>query len=463
MTDILITIGVTILISALIFLLYKLLKYEIRKSQDEQMLLSDEIVSYVGFRALLERTIKLKQKKGNKPFTLMLIDLDSFQEIVDTFNKEEESFIMKYVSSHIKSALPEESIISQGLKPDQFFIYIPDSFDHSNIFSLAKSIKKEAERKVQILDRITIKKTVSIAIATYPLHGNNLDRLNQALEIALYMVKQKGGNDIRYYTEELAQDKESLDLYQELKSAKDKGEFIYHYQPIISTDDARIVYGLEALLRWNHPKRGLLSPGQFLHLAEQTGELDDIGNVGVEQALVLLTDLAQIHNIHDIVININVSPRQILNEETFTLYQRLIDKYRIKEGLIAIEIPDFSLYKTNQVFRRNLIKMKSLGFKIAIDISSTDYDLIDLIERFQIDMIKFSRNFYMLEDNYNFRKYYQMIIEFAHTKNKLLVSEGVETEAQFKELSEKGVGLAQGYYVSKPLSQETLIEYLLRK
>ncbi|CDR30545.1 Cyclic di-GMP phosphodiesterase Gmr [Acholeplasma oculi] len=457
--DILLTIGVTILLIGMILGLIVLLKIEIRKYRDDKMLLSDQVISYDVFKALIERVIKRNTKK-NLPFTIIQIDIDKFQDIEDTFNKDEEAYIMSYVASHIKSALPEESIISSSSKPDEFYIYIPHTYDHSNIYSLAKNIKKEAEKKIQILDKITIKKTISMAIASFPLHGNSLDLINQSLEIAMYMVKKSGGNDIKYYSDELNQTKENMQLYQELKIAKENKEFIYYYQPIVHSKELTDVYGFEALLRWNHPKRGLLMPGQFLHLAEQTGELDDIGIIAVEQALELLTDLSQLQQRNDLIININLSPRQVLNEMTFTIFQRMVDKYNQDASSIAIEIPDFSLYKKNEVFRRNLIRIKTLGFKIAMDIQTTDYDMLDLIERFQIDMIKFNRKFFMLEDNYNFRKYYQMIVEFAENKKLKLVAEGIENKEMLKSITEKGVPYAQGFFISNPLSPEELFTYL---
>src|SRR5690606_35767198 len=136
------------------------------------------------------------------------------------------------------------------------------------------------------------------------LHGNTKDLLFQALDIAMYIVKKNGGNGIKYYSEELSQGKEYLDLYHEIREAIEKEEFIYFYQPIVSTSDTKNIYGVEALLRWQHPKRGLLAPQSFIGLAEQSGELDAIGIWGVEQALLLLTDLSQLYHMHNLVINI---------------------------------------------------------------------------------------------------------------------------------------------------------------
>lgn len=450
MTDILLMLLIVVIISGGIVGLFYLLKYEIRKYNDEKMLLSDEIFSIDAFNQLIARVIKRRGTKDD-PFTMMMVDLDDFQDIVDVFNKEEENYIVTYMAKHIKSALPEESVISRSPKPDRFYIYIPASFNHANILGLAKSIKREAEKKIQILDKVAIKKTVSMSIATFPLHGNSLDMLYQSLDIAIYMVKKNGGNDIKYYSEELSQTKENLDLFHELKDAKNNKEFIYYYQPIIDLNDTNKVYGLEALLRWKHPKKGILTPNSFLHLAEQTGELDDIGNIAVEQALELLVDLSQLR-LNDVIININVSPRQILNEMTFTVFQRLVDKYRQDASNIAIEIPDFTLYKNNAIFQRNLIKIKTLGFKLAIDISTTDYDVLDLVERFQIDMIKLSRAFFKQEQNYNYRKYIDMIVEFVDKKKLLLVAQGIENKETVQMLLEKKITFGQGYFLSNPLN-----------
>jgi len=450
MTDVLLTFGIVVVIIGLIIGLFLLLKLEIRKYKDEKMLVSDEVISIDLFNQLITRVIK-RQGKKDEPFTLMMVDLDDFQDIVDAFNKEEETFIVSYIANHINSALPEESVIASALKPDRFYLYIPASFDHSNIFNLAKGIKKEAEKKIQVLDKVAIRKTVSMAIATFPLHGNSLELLYQSLDIAIYMVKKNGGNAIKYYSEDLSQTKENLDLFHELKTAKNNKEFIYYYQPIIDLRDLNKVYGLEALLRWNHPKKGVLTPGKFLHLAEQTGELDDIGNIAVEQALELLVDLSQ-QRLTDVIININVSPRQILNEMTFTVFQRLVDKYRQDASNIAIEIPEFTLYKNNPVFQRNLIKIKTLGFKLAIDISTTDYDVLDLVERFQIDMIKLNRDFFKLEQNYNFRKYLEMIAEFVDKKKLMLVAEGIEDKVTVDMLTDKKIHHGQGYFLSHPMN-----------
>lgn len=457
--EILITIGVTLLVIILIAGVIFLMFLEQRRYRDEMMLVTEEIIPFSTLRKMIERTIKRNRKK-NKPFTLILVDIDNFQEVRDAFNSEEEKFIMQYITEHIKAALPEESVMSPGLHSDQFYIYIPSSFDHSHILTLAQSIKREAEKKVEVFEKIVIKKTVSLAIATYPLHGSTEELLLQALDIAMYVVKKNGGNGIKYYTDELATDKDLLNLYQELQAAVHREEFIYHYQPIVATDNEKTLYGVEALLRWNHPKRGLLTPPQFLHLAETSGELDHIGIWGVEQALILITTLQQERLVNDLIVNINVSPRQILNEDTFLIFQRMIEKYRTKPEFVAIEIPEFSTYKNNDQFMRNLIRIKTLGFKMAIDISTTDYDVIELVDKFQIDMIKLNRNFFMLEDNYNTRKYLQMITEFVHEKKLLLVAEGVETESQFLELSKKGIGYAQGFFIAKPLDQENLREYL---
>ncbi len=344
--DILTVFGITALVIALIAGLIILMFFEQRRYRDEMMLISDEIVPYTTLRKLIQRTIK-RNRKNNKPFTLILIDLDAFQEIRDAFNQEEEKYIMKFITDHIKNALPEESVMAPGLHSDQFYIFVPDSFDHSHILTLAQSIKREAEKRVEVFEKVIIKKTSSLAIATYPLHGSTEELLFQALDIALYVVKKNGGNGIKYYTDELATDKDLLNLYQELREAVHREEFVYHYQPIVSTEDEKTVYGVEALLRWNHPKRGLLTPPQFIHLAEQTGELDHIGVWGVEQALILITTLQQERLVRDMIVNINVSPRQILNEDTFLIFQRMIDKYRTKPDLIAIEMPEFTTYKNN--------------------------------------------------------------------------------------------------------------------
>ncbi|HLT00161.1 MAG TPA: bifunctional diguanylate cyclase/phosphodiesterase [Acholeplasma sp.] len=459
MVEIMITIVVTLALAGAVFGIFIVVKKESIRYRDEKLLVQDQVVPLNTLSVLIDRTIKRNSKK-NKPFTLFLIDLDHYRDIVDTFNEEEEKLIMSYVSNHIKSSLPEESVISQGIKPDQFYVFIPDSFDHSKIIYLAKQIKKDSERKVHILDSVTIKKTVSISIATFPLHGNTKEHLFQALDIAMYIVKKNGGNDIKYYSEELNQGKEYLDLYHEIKEAIQKEEFLYYYQPIVSTEDKTKVLGVEALLRWQHPTRGLLAPGSFLSMAEQSGELDEIGIWGVEQALLLQTDLSQLYQIHDLVVNINVSPRQILNEETFTIFQRLIQKHRTKAELVAIEIPEFSLYKQNEIFRRNLIKIKTLGFQIAIDISTTDYDVLDIVERFKIDMIKLNREFFKLEENYNKRKYLKMLIDFVESQQIKLVAEGIETEEQFQDMYTKGVSYAQGYFIAKPLDQTQLSAFL---
>src|SRR5690606_19211689 len=207
MVEIMITIVVTLALAGAVFGIFIVVKKESIRYRDEKLLVQDQVVPLNTLSVLIDRTIKRNSKK-NKPFTLFLIDLDHYRDIVDTFNEEEEKLIMSYVSNHIKSSLPEESVISQGIKPDQFYVFIPDSFDHSKIIYLAKQIKKDSERKVHILDSVTIKKTVSISIATFPLHGNTKELLFQALDIAMYIVKKNDGNGIKYYSEELNQGKE---------------------------------------------------------------------------------------------------------------------------------------------------------------------------------------------------------------------------------------------------------------
>jgi EAL domain-containing protein (putative c-di-GMP-specific phosphodiesterase class I) len=296
--------------------------------------------------------------------------------------------------------------------------------------------------------------SASLGVALYPLDGSDADTLLKNADSAMHFAKAQGKNNYQYYNGTMnATAFETLALESDLRRALERDELGLHFQPKVDIGSGAIV-GVEALMRWNCPQRGMVSPAQFIPLAEETGLIIPMGE------WALRTACAQVRHWLDagvaaVPVAVNISARQFQQQDIAALVQRALRDHRVDPGLLELEITESTAMLDVEATNAKLRALKALGATIAIDDFGTGYSSLSYLKRFPIDSLKIDRSFITgLPGDLDDATIAQAVITMAHALRLKVVAEGVETEAQLDFLNGHGCDQMQGYYFSRPVPAE---------
>lgn len=284
----------------------------------------------------------------------------------------------------------------------------------------------------------------------------------QAADVAMYRAKSEGRNLYQFFTPEMnAKAKARLMLEQSLRRALDQQELSLHYQPQIDLRTRRIV-GLEALMRWQHPTAGTVSPATFVPLLEETGLIVQVGAWVIEAACRqraawqrsgLLAD--------DCSLAVNISPRQFASHSLVDLLQQSLTSNQLAPQMLEVELTEGSLMQDTEVTRRMLNDLKQLGVRLSVDDFGTGYSSLSYLKLFEIDTLKIDKSFVdKITTDKKDEAISASIVNLAHNLQMLVVAEGVETDAQLQMLQQMGCDIVQGYYFAKPMPQDELESFV---
>jgi EAL domain-containing protein (putative c-di-GMP-specific phosphodiesterase class I) len=220
------------------------------------------------------------------------------------------------------------------------------------------------------------------------------------------------------------------------------------------------IYGVEALIRWNHPEHGLLSPFKFLGIMEQSGDIHWIGLWGLESLVKTYQELKQVFPKKDIKFSMNLSPKQLMNQTLSEDFQKILKKYRMNAEHIILEIIEFAVFERQETIFNNIKQLKEMGFNIAIDGFGLDYSTLSKAEKMDIDIIKLDNEFLKESEAYMKAKFATLLVDFAHKNEYKVISEMIETKEMMDESKNYDISIMQGYYFTKPLSAEALRGYI---
>ncbi|MCK4708989.1 MAG: bifunctional diguanylate cyclase/phosphodiesterase, partial [Gammaproteobacteria bacterium] len=300
----------------------------------------------------------------------------------------------------------------------------------------------------------------SIGISVYPDDTDDMDQLLKYADTAMYHAKDLGRNNYQFYTEKLNQvANEHLKLENDLRTALDNGEFELYYQPQICTDNNRIC-GVEALIRWNHPDKGLIYPDQFIPIAEKTKFIIPLGIWILEQACFQLSEWRKTSK-YKIKVAINISAQQLQSTDLVSTVKSLIEIYQIKEGELELEVTESTAMKNPDEAIKRLHELRKLGVELAIDDFGTGYSSLSYLKLLPIHTLKLDRTFVRdLESNKDDAAICAATLALAHNLGLKVIAEGVETAAQQNYLTSLNCEILQGFYFSKPLPVEQMNVYL---
>lgn len=438
--------------------LFFLIKRNVEREREESEVIIEDAVTKKAMEESIRQYIKKVDRFG--AMTLMYIDIDGFADLNEVFGREACDLMLKEMAQRILRVIPYNASICR-YKDDEFMVFVKDEDNIARIESIASKIVTSAQIPYQVLVGETITLSVSVGMATYPNAGQNFEELFSNLELTTYVSKRDGGNKFtNFYASIKSEETDNMEYFNEIKHAILNKEFVLYYQPIVNLKD-KVMEGAEALMRWNHPTKGVQSPATFLKILEQSGNIRWVGEWGIETMIRMHNTLAERFPTIPMRLSLNLSTKQLLDGTLATKFIDLMNKNNAKPEQYMLEISDFMMVERISVIKTNIYKLRDFGFKIAVDGFELDGQSVQNIQRSPIDVIKLGRGFLKdIENNFMKERFLQILVKYAMDNNRQLICEGIETAEATKYVKEQNVFFGQGYYFAKPMSQEAFAEYI---
>lgn len=404
----------------------------------------------------LNQALNHAQRHGQY-VVLMSIDIDQFKSVNDSMGYPVGDRLLKVFGQRISDLIRHEDTLART-GGDEFVAILPYIESRSEAVNIAARLAREIlESGGQVIDidgeGVFIRSSIGIAI--YPDDGEHANMLMRNADIALYQVKKGGRNHFQFYSIDMDNiARKRIGIEHELHNAIDREEFELYYQPIIDMDSERIV-GTEVLVRWMHPTRGLVMPGEFIEVAEETGLIVRLGE-WITRTACTQYGKWQSEGIGPGFISINLSAVQFDHPDLIGSMQAIRDACEYSTGTVQLEITETSLMQDSEKSVERMLELKGLGFRLAIDDFGTGYSSMAYLKNFPIDSMKIDITFVNdIDKDETSNSIIQGMIDLAHSLGLKTTAEGIETESQRMFLKKSGCTEGQGYLFDRPMDMET--------
>jgi diguanylate cyclase (GGDEF)-like protein/PAS domain S-box-containing protein len=411
----------------------------------------------------LEQALRRTARTRGRKVAVLFIDLDNFKVINDSLGHEVGDVLLTAVSERLQGCLRLENTLAR-FGGDEFTVLLEEVANPNEAVGVAERIL-ETFRSPFVLDGREVVVTASIGIALGTASTKNSEELLRDADTAMYRAKAQGTPkyeffDRRMYERTLAR----LNVENDLWRALQNDEFVVHCQPIVNLGTGE-AWGVEALVRWQHPEKGLLHPSQFVPVAEENGLIVPIGELAMEDACKLAKELQRSRpRPRQLVAVVNYSARQLEHPGSTHSVEELLRRTGLQAGLLQLDITETSYISAAASHESNLDNLKGLGVGISIDDFGMGYSSLSYLKRLPADTLKVDKSFVAgLGEDVQDTAIVQMVIDLAHAFGMEAVAEGVESKKQAEQLKEMGCDMAQGYYFARPLPPEALSEFLLAR
>lgn len=402
-----------------------------------------------------------KSNRNNKPIALMMLDLDRFKEVNDTLGHQKGDLLIKLIAERLSGCIRETDTIGR-LGGDEFMFILPDLNQLTDVDQIAKKILA-AVAEPCLIDGELAYVTASIGITLYPNDNTDMDSLFKHADQAMYDAKKSGRNRYSYFTPLMQKAAvEKVNLANQLRHALARNQFRLLYQPIVDLNSLQ-VHKAEALIRWHISEQELVSPAVFIPIAEETGQIVEIGEWVFKQAVQAIKSCRQ--KIYpDFQISINKSPVQFrVNHEPHSPWFEHLASLDLPGSSLVVEITEGLLLDKTENLALQFQSFKEAGIQVALDDFGTGYSSLSYLKQYDIDYIKIDQTFIKnLASDSEDLILCEAIIAMAHKLKMQVIAEGVETRQQLELLKSAGCDFAQGYYFSKPIPLEDLMQFKVK-
>ncbi|MCZ7471439.1 EAL domain-containing protein [Agrobacterium sp. O3.4] len=440
---------------------------ELRQSEkrNRQQAISDHLTGLFnrqGFEAILDLQIR-EADTNDSELACLFIDLDRFKSINDNLGHAVGDAVLREFTLKLEPLLTPLDSASR-LGGDEFAILLAGDTVEERALQFCERICAILDTPFEIGSN-SIRLSASIGMAVYPLHATSASELLQNADMAMYSRKRTGKNGSQIFDPSIMdRAREHAELERDIAQALSEGWFEAHFQPIQDLAKGGIA-GFEALLRLNHPEKGLLSPAAIISLAEENGTINRIGNVILDQSIANLARLSRLPGMEQTYVAVNFSPLQF-EPGLPTRIAGVLHRHGIVPKRLVIEITEAVIMKDDPQIRAILNAIHQLGCRIALDDFGTGYSSLSYLSRFPVDIVKIDQSFTrsICDDAVEIRQRNRMLVEgiaaISHKMNCTVIAEGVETEEQKELLTEIGADYGQGYFFARPQPVERLITTL---
>ena len=392
-------------------------------------------------------------ERHNEWVVLMFLDLDRFKPINDSLGHAAGDRMLKDVAVRLSACVDGDDTVAR-MGGDEFTLLLQPRATREGALNRAIHVAEQILSSLArpfVLEGREFFVTASIGIALAPQDGDELSQLMKNADTAMYHAKERGKNNFQFYQADMnASALERLELESDLRHAQEQGQFVLHYQPQFSGDGRRLT-GVEALLRWKHPSRGLVPPDEFIPVLEELGLVVQVGEWVLEEACRQLRAWHE-DKIRIPKISVNLSARQFAEGDLTSRIAAILSRTGVAPACLEVELTESILMRDVSSAMQTLNELKRLGLCIAVDDFGTGYSSLNYLKQFPIDVLKIDRSFVDgLPDGEQDAQIARAIIAMAHSLNMMVIAEGVESHAQLEFLREHGCDEVQGYLLGRPM------------
>jgi len=418
------------------------------------------LANRVMFYDRLKQSVLLA-KRNRWIVSVLFIDLDHFKIVNDTLGHSMGDKLLKIATKRIQDCLRTSDIVGR-LGSDEFGIALPNLRSALDAGLVAEKIKFALSSPFNLEgSEVTI--SASIGIALSPLENYDADSLISGADTAMYRAKELGRNNFQYFTDQMNDSViQRVKLEADLRKALERKELFLRYQPQVDIH-TREVLGVEALIRWQHPERGLISPGVFIPLAEESGVIVEIGE-WVMRTACAQNKAWQDAGLNPIVVAVNLSARQFKNLKLIEVIKNVLRDTGLEGQYLELELTEGIVMENTEILIETMYDLKKMGVRLSLDDFGTGYSNLAYLTRFPLDIIKIDRSFVMsIGKNGDKGLIASTVITLAHSLSLKVIAEGVETEEQQKFLIEHNCDVIQGYLFSPPMAPKELAKLIAPK
>lgn len=425
----------------------------------ERLAYTDNLTNLGNRPAFIRSLDERFASDAETPLALMLVDIDNFKRINDSLGHQTGDKLLISLARRLRNSLSPSGTLAR-FASNEFAVLLDDTVPEA-AQQLALQVLKTLD-KPMFVDNQLINVTASVGLACAPLHGRDPQTLMKNAGLALHKAKANGKHQVQVFTEVLnAEANYKLFVENNLRRALTQNELEVFYQPKLCLRTGRLL-GMEALLRWNHPEKGMIRPDQFISVAEETGLIIPIGKWVVRQACRMSRQLTAAGH-GPLHVAINLSPKQFSDPDLVASISQILTEERLPPSLLELELTEGLLLEATEDTRQLLGQLKGLGLSLAMDDFGTGYSSLSYLKKFPIDIIKIDRSFINdIPTSQDDMEITSAVIAMAHNLKLKVVAEGIETAEQLNFLRRHRCDVGQGYLFDRPIPSARLVDALKR-